>query len=311
MGTNVSIVDAKPLILKGLKYNALDKTYETGDKHEMFAFSHPATEQMKATTDYRYIGNVPKNYVKFNCDDDGSNCEIWRIIGVFEVDDGTGNYETRIKLVRGSAFAETMEWDNESDDWTVSSLNVFLNDEYYNRIGSAATYGSKLYAKNMIDDVQYYLGLVERNTIDYTFGTTEKLYILERENMKWTGKVALMYPTDEYMVYGKGVNDACYSSPDYCYERDPMGTDYAGINFYPDSGWIYNSNIKENESSPYDTWLLTANINSSWLLAFNSGDLKWYSYAWRNGAVRPVVYLKPSINIISGEGTEQNPYILG
>ena len=30
-----------------------------------------------------------------------------------------------------------------------------------------------------------------------------------------------------------------------------------------------------------------------------------------NKDLRPVVYLKPSINIISGEGTERNPYVLG
>ena len=49
----------------------------------MWTFSHEETEQLWTTTDYRYIGANPNNYVKFND-------ELWRIIGVFGVDDGTG-----------------------------------------------------------------------------------------------------------------------------------------------------------------------------------------------------------------------------
>ena len=52
----------------------------------MWAFTHEATEQLKATTDYRYIGANPNNYVKFND-------ELWRIIGVFDVDDETGKWK--------------------------------------------------------------------------------------------------------------------------------------------------------------------------------------------------------------------------
>jgi len=44
--------------------------------------SHPATAQLQATTDYRYTGKNPDNYIKFNN-------ETWRIIGVFNVDDVT------------------------------------------------------------------------------------------------------------------------------------------------------------------------------------------------------------------------------
>jgi len=42
----------------------------------------PGRMDIKATTDYRYTGKDPDNYIKFNN-------ETWRIIGVFNVDDVT------------------------------------------------------------------------------------------------------------------------------------------------------------------------------------------------------------------------------
>ena len=58
----------------------------TDQKNQMWAFTHEATEQLVATTDYRYIGAAPNNYVEFND-------ELWRVIGVFDVDDGTVKIE--------------------------------------------------------------------------------------------------------------------------------------------------------------------------------------------------------------------------
>ena len=308
----------------GLKYNALDKTYENGDKTAMFAFDHPQTEQMKATTDYRYIGNVPNNYVKFNCDNDGTNCEIWRIIGVFEVDDGNGNYEQRIKLVRGSAFATEMQWDDDSDgvtsnEWADASLKRFLNGDYLNKSGDALNYGLKQLAQSQISNAKYYLG--GRNSEPY--GSGEDIYNWERgtteyNNLRssyWIGNVGLIYPSDYVYTYSKNVDNTCYLTPETCYEHyeDPNGTS-AFIEVYPNLGWIYNSNNLEGQLSPNNNWLLSPNTSyfSSVFEVRSSGNIVgYYNFSNNYRTVRPVVYLKSSISIISGEGTELNPYVLG
>ena len=75
-------------------------------KNQMWAFTHEATEQLAATTDYRYIGANPNNYVKFND-------ELWRIIGVFDVDDGTGKIEKRMKIIRNKSIGN-YSWDNKN-----------------------------------------------------------------------------------------------------------------------------------------------------------------------------------------------------
>ena len=72
-------------------------TATTDQKNQMWSFSHEATEQLSATTDYRYIGANPNNYVKFND-------ELWRIIGVFDTDDGTGKLEKRLKIIRNGSI---------------------------------------------------------------------------------------------------------------------------------------------------------------------------------------------------------------
>ena len=310
LNNSVTIAAEKPLpaaqYLATNATNPANTEYNATTKGNMFTFTHG--EGANAVNETRYIGDEPKNYVKFNCDDDGTNCETWRILGVFDVDDGTGNVEQRMKLVRGSAFANRMYWNNGSNnnDWTDAnaSLKNFLNGDYYNRTGDAATYGLKASAQNMIDDAVFYLGASN------SYGTAEEVYAWERgtttcgacnsdaTKLTWTGKVALMYPSDEYMVYGNGVNATCYGNPSGC----------GGTN--AQTGWVYNSNIREGQPNSDYTWLLSPasgyafNARSDGCLDYGNG------YVYRTYAARPVVYLKSNIKIAGGTGEVGSEYTL-
>ena len=341
-GNTVNILEEKPIIVYGLNVNSTSKTYETGDKHQMFVFSHEATYQTPAQRDYRYIGDDPYNYVYFNCDDmsdqSSSTCEVWRIIGVFDVDDGTGNIEQRMKLVRGGAFIiQNLPYYNSNlnNDWTISPLNTFLNDDYYNQSGEASTYGLKVSARSIIGDVKYYLGSVSYNSTYDSLGTPEKIYGEERgmndynyqtyclnhqwyekcknnycdnnqeddfcktRQSEWIGEVALMYPSDGYMIYGKEVNETCYNNPRGCKDENAQ------------TGWVYNSNIRDGIVAPNYTWLLSPRANNPHfvLRMCEFGQLSDDESNHKNG-VRPVVYLKASVEIDSGTGTELDPYKL-
>ncbi len=63
----------------------------------------------------RYTGANPNNYVLFNCDDPSNTntCETWRIIGVFDVDNGSGVIESRIKIIN-TASTFTASWDSSA-----------------------------------------------------------------------------------------------------------------------------------------------------------------------------------------------------
>ena len=218
--TNKTIASMKPMNASALalRSNPITVTnYTDGNIHEMYTFEHEETEQTPALTDYRYIGNDPYNYIYFNCDDlnnqTAETCEVWRIIGVFDVDDGTGNYQKRIKLVRGSAFFNTKEWDEynnglQSNNWPDATLNIFLNGNYFNKENDAESYGLKELAQNQIAVAKYYLGGRTWQTVT-NYGSTEDMYKWERgmteyDNTRatyWIGNIGLMYPSDYAYSY--------------------------------------------------------------------------------------------------------------
>ena len=104
------------------KANAEDLDYNSAtdaQKKEMWTFTHEATEQTTALTDYRYIGADPNNYIKFND-------ELWRIIGVFDTDDGTGKVEKRLKIIRNESIG-SYSWDNK--DTTTGAENNYGKNE--------------------------------------------------------------------------------------------------------------------------------------------------------------------------------------
>ena len=100
--TSTNIIEGTVGELSKSGTDTIIKLTDNKDNSGLYTITHPAdsTLQIGATssiTEYRYRGASPKNYVTFNN-------EIWRILGVFPVDDGTGNIENRIKLVRNESI---------------------------------------------------------------------------------------------------------------------------------------------------------------------------------------------------------------
>ena len=101
-----------------------------------------------AVDDYynlRYIGKDPNNYVSFDGD-------IWRIIGVMkDVDDGTGNKEDRVKIIRSTSIGNYSWNTSESsinsgygvNEWSQADLMKLLNPGY-----ESETVGRSLYWNN-------------------------------------------------------------------------------------------------------------------------------------------------------------------
>ena len=257
-------------------------TYTEGNTHEMYTFTHPATTQTEALTDYRYIGNDPYNYVTFNN-------ELWRIIGVFTVEDASGNKEQRIKIIRNESIGD-YDWDSSNaNEWPTASLNTYLNGDYYNNLSEEA--------KSMIGDTKYYLG---GRAFDSTthYGTATDIYAWERgttvysgRSTNWIGKIGLMYPSDYAYTYANGVDNKCYTDTYNCDTSTPS------------NGWLYNSAYQ---------WLISPNSGySDFVFRVNStGSLSYYGYVAGSFGVRPSAYLLSSIQLDKGTGTEDDPYTL-
>ena len=299
-------------------------------KNQMWTFSHESTEQLGATTDYRYIGANPNNYVKFND-------ELWRIIGVFDVDDGTGKIEKRLKIVRNESIGN-YSWDNKDtttgaensygkNNWPDARLNYLLNaghesetyggSLYWNRKSGTCYYGQNNAttscdftstgltdaAKEMIGDAKWYLG----GTANYTSssnGLASHFYKYERgttvysgRSTNWTGKVGLIYPSD----YGYATSGNSSTTRATCLAKELYNWDGASACYQND--WLFKSSYMWS-LSPYSS-------DSRGVFGVSSSGYVVSDNATYTSGVWPVVYLKSTIKVTTGTGSSDSPFILG
>ena len=266
-----------------LKANAASvTTYTDGNTHEMYTFTHDATVQTEALTDYRYIGTDPYNYVTFNN-------QLWRIIGVFTVEDANGNKEQRIKIIKDD-INPSQKWDsNGVNEWSTASLQIWLNTSYYNSLSDDA--------KAMIGDTKYYLGGGSWNSTTH-YGTAIDIYGWERgttvysgRSTNWIGKIGLMYPSDYAYTYANGVDNKCYTDTCSCNTSTPS------------SGWLYHKYFNQWVISPYSGYSnISFDVRSNGCVSDTgvSGGSR----------VRPSAYLISSIQLDKGTGTKDDPYTL-
>ena len=258
--------------------------YHAGNKGEMYTFTHEATEQTGALTDYRYIGNQPNNYITFDN-------ETWRIIGVIE---------GRIKIIRDEAIGE-IAWDSEGvNDWSTASLQQTLNN-------GTGSWTLSEEASNQVEIVTWYLG--GSSTSKGLSG--EDYYAFERgitvygENpTRWGGKVGLMYPSDYIYTYAYGVDDTCYNDGSQCVEEssEPGAISEPSSKSLPSNGWLYEY---------YDQqWTISARSHvGSATCVYSDGSVGEDGVNFRWYTVRPTVHLRSDI-VLSGSGTVEDPYVI-
>jgi hypothetical protein len=243
----------------------------------------------------RYIGADPNNYLCFdkNC----SNGE-WRVIGIMNnIETESNGTQSLVKIIRADNVGK-YAWDsNNVNDWDTSSLKDELN--------SGDLY--ETYIKgydNLFESVIWNLGgwsseyTTTSNWYTYERGTT----VYSGRPTTWTGKIALMYPSD----YGYATSGGSTTDRATCLSIN-MNNSYWGNSSY--------SNCKNNDylyNSSYRQWTLTPYSSSSYGV-FCVGYTGYVgfdvAYAY-GGAVRPVGYLKSDLTILNGDGSSGNPWII-
>ncbi len=283
----------------------------------------------------RYSGSNPNNYVTFNN-------ETWRIIGIFNVSNGTTT-EPRIKLIRNESIGNysfdnsITETNKGTNDYNVSTLKEILNGLYLNSGSgqckteeSGATVATNnetscdftsigLNNNSLIDSIVWNIGGTSwSNPTEKPYGLpTLGTYNKERgvdvykkltvtpniiHNTTFTGKVGLIYPSD----YG-------YASTDSGCRNDLRN----GV-FMNGENIVYtNVTCKNNNwlftSGSYDNWTISPYSSYSYYLfrVTSGGCISQYSAYVPNVGVRPVIYLKPNVRVIDGSGLSDDPYIFG
>ena len=244
-----------------------------------------------------------RNYVKFNN-------ETWRIVGIFNEENASGEKAERIKLVKDEPISLSTEVptttakgnityemfystsgtkykyfyrnkpssvETNKNDWTKAGSMYYLNENYLNSLENSS----------LIENMKYYLGgLVNNSTLKEIFeNERNETNILSGNQATWNGKIALLYPSD------------------LGYARIPNGWSDAIINNKNYNNWMLNDQA--------GFWLLSPIAEDS------EGAARWFCYIgldWNRtddfDALRPVLSLGSQAMIITGSGSINDPYLL-
>ena len=344
LSSDMKMVPQSELKLKPTLASVITNLYNNSTKtavpNNSITYQYDTTNNLMKDTagNIRYYGASPNNYVYFNCDSyPSTNCELWRIIGVF---DG------KIKLIRNKTI-DLYSWDNKNkstgaetaygkNDWTTARLMKLLNPStYYTTDANDNGKGQSLYwnatsgacysgqnnatiscnftstgikdtTRNMIAETTWNLG--GWNTSDIY---SNVMYEKERGTTvisnpsdgitratTWTGKIALPYPSD----YGYATDLSKCSQTLFNYNS---GTDSYACR---SNDWMYS--IITN-SGINDGWLLTPYSGYAYMAfgVHSSGYVNGYG-VYTAFMVAPVLYLGSDQDIVSGDGSQSNPYQL-
>ena len=261
------------------------------------------TGQVVNENGYRYEGKNPNNYVLFNG-------ELWRIIGVF--DSNTHGVSGNLtKIIRDESIGSYAWHKSNTNDWSAASLNTILNTYYYNSgngTGQTACYfysttvsgncdftynGINDTARGMIEEVTWHLGGYSSES-----ATAEAFYGYERGETVYSGRpttatgyIGLMYPSD----YGYSVlSSSCARTTNLSsYNKSTCGG----------QSWLLKNGYE---------WTMTSHSSGSLNVFIVGNSASLYNRSAYSGfAVRPTAYLKSSVYIVSGDGSEANPYVIG
>ena len=300
-----------------------------------------------ATDDYgniRYIGKNPNNYVSF----DGDIWRIIGVMK--NVDDGSGNKSDRVKIIKSETIgnypwdlsaSSSINKGLGVNEWSQADLMKLLNPGYESESVGGSLYwnnksgkcpynsytstiscdftstGIKEKLKNMLGDAVWNTG---SNGSNYSWDNiiTSKYYELERSTntgkictsgnyctdtvartTTWKGKLGLVYPSD----YGYATSGGSTTDRATCLNTVLKNWNSSTISDCKNNDWL-NTNGYEWTLSP-----CAESDNASHVFELRTGIVA-RNTAQSVDIVRPVGYLLSNVQIISGDGSSGNPFIL-
>lgn len=277
----------------------------------------------------RYVGKNPNNYVSFNN-------ELWRIVGVFhDVKDENGMSGSRLKLIRKEDIGAYSWHETSRNDWTTSAIMKLLNPGYDEESVNNSLYWNKEQGKchtsaftnpstcdfsstgisddnkHFIDEVIWPLGgssKIDNSAAEfYESEHEDKVYINNKSI--WNGKIGLVNPSD----YGYATNGGSSLSRENCLNVSLSKWNTSEYNDCKANNWLLS------EKTSYETWTMHHMIGSPHnvftISRYGNVKIGEPKCAADSDAgvldsqyIQPVIFLKESVEITSGDGTESNPY---
>ena len=254
------------------------KSQYTGTQGDNALYYHNSTLANGAgDNSYRYAGasDSVNNYICLGSD--VATCpdaNLFRIIGVFG---------DKTKVIRAKSVGEK-EWNtNNSNKWSSSSLNTYLNGEYLTSLGTLAKKIAITTWKVGGGTYGNILGSVPKTTYQYEVGSSASTTIIDK-------KIGLMYVSD----YGFAASPSAWTKILGDYDgTDANGTSIKTIN------WMYMGYNDWTISCVSNDTILVFDVRSNGVV--NSGDASY------TREVRPSFNLESSVKYVSGSGSMSDP----
>ena len=242
----------------------------------------------------RYKGNNPNNYIWYNKG-------LYRIIGKTPVCTAvntdntckTWNNNGLVKIIRNDSIGGLVYNANttSSSTWVGSTIQKNLNECFLGQINSRNDAACAAYCYSYYDSSRKPVA-----KCDYTQNgiATSGDY----NNMIYDG-----------VYWNIGVTGSIYTTGKTQYDKEKTSqtstTLKIGLMYASDYGYAMNSG-NWLFTKGYE-WTMTAYSSSYPVYVDFSGGLNYYN-AYIGYAVRPVLYLKSNVYVVSGDGSEGNPY---
>ena len=260
---------------------------------------------------YVYKGNNPNNYIEFNG-------ELWRIIaketdGTYKIirdqlSENRAFDEANYRTTANNTFCDSsysgcnvygkvngifrlMSGQKMGTVTEDSSLSKYLNETYYNTLTSDAKNQVQTHAFN-IGVVLVYGGGNQNNSI-YSDLNGEKAF-------QWTGNIGLPNVTD---ILRANSDSRCNSAgaASGTSEQNLCISNYLVNNMSEISFWTMNGYSTQTYATSGAVWVPYRSVNGI------SFSVQAPSYS---GGVRPVLFLKSTIKITGGNGSQSSPYMI-
>lgn len=269
--------------------------------------------------DYIYYGDNPNNFIYYNCDnsDNLDTCELWRIVGFF-YDEETKQYNT--KIIRNDSIGKyqfdykMLENVNESkNNWTESTLNKYLTENYklknnYNTFINKYSQpleripNLEVDVKNLnIKDEEITSNISLLNLSDYLYTSScVKNKVNEYTGTcltnNWLNNIEI---SKEWTLTAKEVEEPILTEEDTDIEN-PDETEIEipneEIENIPDESTENTEPVEENNYI----------INYVYSIGNNISEID----VNESLDVRPVVFLKPRMILLTGDGSLSSPYVI-
>ena len=303
-----------------------------------------------ATDDYgntRYIGANPNNYVSIDDElwriigtmksvDDGTGNKSDRVKIIKEIEIGNYSWDTSeininsgfginewsksdlMKLLNPGHESESiggsLYWNSRAGTCYANQNNAATNCDFTNT-------GAKEKLKSLIGDAVWNTGTNGTNNYQNSSGGLAKhFYTYERSSNNgkicssgvycnddltrtttWTGKVGLMYPSD----YGYATSGGSITDRTTCLNTILYNWIDSNLSDCKNNDWLFKSDNWQ--------WTITPRADSSdagyVFYVYFEGRIH-YNFVFYAGGVRPTVYLKDNVKIVSGSGSESDPFEL-